>query len=156
MSGVKSKRLSKAQTMNWLSDHKAQLEYAYQYLDGRMTTTNISILLNETGEEIGFIDSRFVQSSDFSAHDDAEFIVKNLNENERYFFIDTLNLREPCHKKGYGTNLVNFLKERIKEPILVYVTADSYDFWYNQGFQPVEGDDYWLSYQEVASQLAIA
>jgi ribosomal protein S18 acetylase RimI-like enzyme len=153
---MKLKKVTPKEALEWINRHQTELEYSVQYLEGRLNTMNIFILLDDNGMEIGFVDSKTVQKEDLSSHDDAEFIQEALNDNQPYFYIETLNIRSTFQRKGYGKLLVEMLKEELTEPILVYVTADSFEFWYEQEFKGVNDDDYWLFWKKRITCKAIA
>lgn len=146
MKSLETKKVSGDDMKNWLLSHQTRLEYSKQYLDGQLHMIKISILLEE-GLEVGFIDSKIIHNVDLSSHDDAEWIVSALKEGQTYYYIETLNICSEFHRRGYGTKIVEQLKKTVSEPILVYTTADSFDFWYQQGFRGVEGDEYWMTYE---------
>lgn len=149
------KKLTSEEAVAWLSKHRTELEYSLQYLDGRLNTINISIIL-DNGKEVGFIDSKIIQKEDLSSHDDHEFIQGALRKGQSYFYVETLNLLSTFQRKGFGKELVSSLKNSVSEPILVYVTAESFEFWYDHGFKGIHDDDYWLYWKELLSKQAIA
>lgn len=141
------RKVNEVEALKWLAENRNELEYAEQYLDGRCSAKDIFLLIRK-GEAVGFIDIKKIRKEQLSEHDDAEFIQEHLTKDYDYAYIETLNIRSSFQGKCLGQELVTQLKEKVKIPILVYVTSDSFYFWHNQGFQCIGEDDYWLMYQK--------
>lgn len=148
-------KVKEEKALEWLSKHQEELTYSQQYLVTGMNRMNLYLLLNEIGEEIGFVDFRLIRRDDLKTHDDAEFIEQALDSGI-YFYVETLNIRSSFQNAGYGKKFAQRLKESTTERILVYVTASSFEFWNEQGFKGINDDDYWLLYDKSKEIQAIA
>lgn len=148
-------KVNEEQAVEWLSKHQKELYFSNQYLVTGMNRMNISLLVNENGEEIGFVDCRVIHKKDLESHDDREFIEEALDSGT-YFYVETLNIRSSFQNAGYGKQFVEQLKHSTTERILVYVTASSFEFWHNDGFKGINDDDYWLLYDNKKEIQAIA
>jgi len=148
-------KVNEEQAVEWLRMHQKELYFSPQYLMTGMNRMNISLLVNEKGEEIGFVDCRVIQKEDLNSHDDAEFLEEALDTGT-YFYVETLNVRSSFQNAGYGKQFVERLKNATTERIMVYVTASSFEFWYNEGFRGINDDNYWLLYDNEKEIQAIA
>lgn len=133
--------------LEWLKLYQEELEYASEYLEGRMSTDTVS-LLKKNDELVGFIDIKLVDSTFFDQHDDREFIIREIDVSKHYQYLQTCNIRSSYQQNGIGKALVSELKKEATHTLLVYVTAVSHDFWLTQGFIPLNDDDYWLSFEK--------
>jgi len=141
-----TKGIKQEEWREWIKQYQGELDFAEQYVTGILKASTILLLL-EGKETVGFLDCHIVKSNELMFHDDQEFITEALPIGEEYLYIETMNIRSSYQGLGSGRKAVEMLKNKTSLPILVYVTDTSYYFWYNQGFIPVEGDDYWLVYK---------
>ena len=107
------------------------------------------IWFKEQEETVGYAIVGKVTKEVFQEHDDGEEIIEGIEEmeeNKQYIYVPYYEIFTPYQNKGLGSRYLEKLKQQLTgETIIVYTTDDSYDFWYNNGFEPAYYSQWWLA-----------